>query len=48
MGWPVDDLRYRSDFDEPAEVHYRDPVCHVPGQAEVMSEDERRHTGLPL
>ena len=36
------DLLGRADFEDAAEVHDRDPVGDVPGQAEVMRDDHQR------
>ena len=33
-------------LDDPAEVHHRDPVGDVPGQAEVVGDDEHRQAEL--
>ena len=42
----VEDLLGRAELDDPAEVHHRDAVGDVPGQTEVVGDDEDRDPGL--
>ena len=41
-----EDLFSRADLDDPAEVHHRDAVGDVPCQAEIVSDDEDRHSPI--
>ena len=43
----VEQLLGRALLDDPAEVHHGDPVGDVPGEAEIVRDDENRDTGLP-
>ena len=46
MARVAEQLLGRALLDDPAEVHDRDPVGDVPGQPEVVRDDEDRHARL--